>query len=383
MGFFDKLRGEFIDIIEMTDDSNDTLVWRFERYDNEIKNGAKLIVRQSQVAIFVNEGKIADCFESGTYELETQNLPILSTLKGWKHGFSSPFKAEVYFVNIRNFTDYKWGTKNPVMLRDPEFGPLRIRAFGNYAIRVADPKKFLIDIVGTDGHFTTDEISDQLRNLIVTRFTDCIAESKIPVLDMAANYDELSEYVTNKISPEFEELGIGITKFLIENISLPEAVEKALDKRSSMGILGNMNTYTQFQSANAMEAAANNPSGGASEGIGMGMGFAMANQMAQGHMNQQQTQPANTASNVQPSTAPSAPPPIPQEVSFFLAVAGQQKGPYPITQLKQMVGGGEFEKSTLVWKDGMANWTAAEDVAELKAIFGAMPPPIPPPIPGQ
>ncbi|MEI7669672.1 MAG: SPFH domain-containing protein, partial [Pseudomonadota bacterium] len=269
MGLFDKLKGEFVDIIEWTDSSNDTMVWRFPRYQNEIKMGAKLTVRESQVAVFVNEGKMADVYQPGMYDLQTQNMPLMTTLKGWKFGFNSPFKAEVYFVNTKQFTNQKWGTKNPIMIRDAEFGPIRIRAFGNYAIRIMDAKLFLKEIAGTDNQFTTEEITDQLRNLVITRFTDAIAESKIPVLDMASNYDELSKFVGEKINPEFKEMGIEVTKLLIENISLPPEVEAALDKRSSMGIIGNLGAYAQFQAANSMEKAAEN--GNSIMGAGMGM----------------------------------------------------------------------------------------------------------------
>ncbi len=373
MGLWDKLTGEFIDIIQWTDDSNDTLVWRFERYGNEIKNGAKLTVRQSQVAIFVNEGQIADLFTEGMYELSTQNLPILSTLKGWKYGFSSPFKAEVYFINLRTFTDNKWGTKNPIPLRDPEFGPIRLRAFGNFNIRVNDPKKLLQEIVGTDGHFTVDEIQSQLKTLAVTRFSDAIGECRIPVLDMASNYDELSDLMRTKMNPDFAPYGLELTLFLIENISLPAVVEEALDKRSSMGILGNLNQYTQYQAANAMEEAAKNPGGDASAGIGMGMGFAVANQMSQHMMNQQ----AGAAQGGQ-SAPPPGPPPLPGQKPYFAAINGQQAGPFPPDQLKQKAQSGEISRDTLVWCEGMANWTKAGEVDELKSLFASMPPPLPP-----
>src|ERR1043165_3188366 len=183
MGLFDKLKNEFIDIIEWLDSSNDTIVWRFPRYQNEIKNGAKLTVRESQVAVFVNEGKIADVFQPGMYTLETQNIPILSTLKGWKYGFNSPFKAEVYFVNTRRFTDLKWGPKNPVMMPDKEFGMVRLRSFGTYEVRVKDAPTFLKEIVGTDDKFSTDEVSEQLRNILVSKFTNLIATATIAVLD--------------------------------------------------------------------------------------------------------------------------------------------------------------------------------------------------------
>src|ERR1041385_1390804 len=289
MGLFDKLKNEFIDIIEWTDSSNDTMVYRFPRYQNEIKNGAKLTVRESQVAIFVNEGQFADVFQPGMYSLTTQNLPILSTLKGWKYGFNSPFKAEVYFVNTKQFTNLKYGTKNPIMIRDAEFGPVRIRAFGSYAMRITDAKAFMKEIAGTDDQVTTEEITENLRNIVMTRFTDAVASAKIPVLDMASNYDEFSDTINKKIAPEFLEYGITLTKLLVENISLPPEVEAMLDKRSSMGIVGNLGAYSQFQAANAMEPAARKPKGGGLMGAGMGrgMGRGMGQQMGNMYQNNQ------------------------------------------------------------------------------------------------
>ena len=365
MAFWDKLRGELVDIIQWTDDSNDTMVYRFERYGNEIKYGAKLIVREAQAAVFIREGQLADVFTPGTHTIETGCLPILSTLAGWKHGFESPFKAEVYFVNTRRFTDLKWGTKNPIMLRDAEFGPVRLRAFGSYAMRVSEPASFIREIVGTDGHFTTDEITSQLRNMIITRFTDLLGESKIPVLDLASNYDELSDFVTKKLTPEFQTYGLKITKLLVENISLPPAVEEAMDKRSQMGIIGNLQAYTQFQAANAMEDAAKQPGGLAGGGMGMGMGFAMANQMGQ-------------AMNQPPAAPPQSPPPMPQQAAWFVAVNGQQTGPVDDAGLRQMVSAGQLTPQTLVWKQGMAQWTQATDVPEMIPLLGTTPPPMPP-----
>ena len=368
MALWDKLKHEFIDIIEWVDDTQDTMVYRFPRYQKEIKMGAQLTVREGQMAVFINEGQIADVYKPGRYELQTQNMPILTTLKGWKYGFNSPFKAEVYFVATRNFTDRKWGTKNPIMLRDPEFGPIRIRAFGNYAVRVDDPATFIREIVGTDGDFSTDEITDQLRNLIITRFSDKIAESKIPILDLAANYDEMSKYLEDRIQPEFGEYGLKLTKFLIENISLPEKVEEALDKRSSMGIIGDLSRYTQYQAAEAMEAAANNPSGDAGAGIGMGMGFAMANQMAKG---------MNMGGTEQPQQAPQTPPPIPGAIKIYLALDGKQEGPFNQTELTAMIASGRFTRDTLVWKEGMSGWLKAAEVDDVKDLFGSVPPPLP------
>ena len=368
MGILDKLKQEFVDIIEWKDDSSDTMVWRFPRYQDEIKYGSKLTVRESQVCVFVNEGQIADVYAPGMYTLNTQNMPILTTIKGWKYGFNSPFKAEAYFVNTKNFTNRKWGTPNPIMMRDKEFGPVRLRAHGNYAVRVKDAGLFIKEIAGTDGHFTIDEITDQLRNLIVTRFADALGQSDIPILDLAANYDELSQFLKAKMNPEFMEYGLEVTKLLVENISLPKEVEEALDKRSSMGIIGNLAQYAQFQAANAMEAAAKNPGGEASAGIGMGMGFAMANQMGQVFMGQQ-GQAAAAQGNV--------PPPIPGAVNVYIAVNNQQTGPFNMDAIMQQVQAGTITKDTLVWKAGMAEWLPADEAPGISGMFEDTPPPLP------
>ncbi len=365
MGIFDKLKGEFIDIIEWLDNTSDTLVFRFERYGNEIKYNAKLVVRESQMAVFVNEGQIADVFTPGTYTLQTQNMPILSTLKGWKYGFQSPFKAEVYFISTRKFTDRKWGTKNPIMMRDPEFGPIRLRAFGTYTFRATDPSILVREVAGTDAHFTTDEITEQLRNIIITRFSDMLAESKIPAIDLAARYNELSQTLQGIVNEEYTEYGLELTTLLIENVSFPPEVEEAIDKRSSIGVIGDLHKYMQYQSGLSMSQAAQNPSGGASDGIGMGMGFAMANQMA--HMYAPQAQAAGGA----------MPPPPP--LVYYLAVNGQQQGPYNMQQLQQMAASGQLTPKTLSWKAGMAGWLSVESVPDLSALFGAVPPPPPPP----
>lgn len=373
MGLWDRVKGELIDIIEWLDDSPDTLVYRFERRGNEIKYGAQLVVREGQSAVFVNEGQLADVFPPGTYTLQTQNLPILSTLKGWKYGFESPFKAEVYFVSTRQYTDLKWGTKNPVMMRDPEFGPVRLRAFGSYAMRAKEPADVIREIVGTDGHFSTGDITDQLRNLVVSRFTDVVAESDLAVLDLAANYDEFGGMLEEKMQPEFAEYGLELTKLLIENISLPPAVEEALDKRTSMGVIGNLGAYTQYQAAQAMEKAAENPDGMASGGMGMGMGFAMANQMGQA-MSQGQ-QPGQQGQ-------PQAPPPPP--AAYHVAVNGETTGPFDLNTLKEKAKQGEFGRDAMVWKQGMSGWTKAGEVPELQQqVFGAVPPPPPPPPPAE
>jgi len=352
MGIFDKIRGEFIDIIEWLDDSQDTIVYRFEREDNEIKNGAKLTVRESQVAVFVNEGQIADVFPPGMYTLTTENLPILSTLKGWKYGFNSPFKAEVYFVNTKRFVDLKWGTANPIMMRDADFGLVRVRAFGTYAMRVSDASRFLKEIVGTDWHFTVDEVSEHVRNQIVSKFTEGIATAQIPVIELATKYGRLGEQIRNALAPGLAETGVELLNFLIESVSLPEEVEKAIDKRSAMGAVGNLNQYTQYQAATAIEKAAENEGGMGAAGIGMGMGAAMGQMMQQGA---------------------ATPPPVPTSAAYFVAVDGKQTGPFELSALRGML-----TPTTLVWTQGMANWQPAGEIAALASVIGgATPPPIP------
>jgi len=367
MGILDKLRGELIDIVEWLDETRDTMVYRFQRYDNEIKYGAKLIVRESQVAALINEGKLADVFQPGTYTLETQNLPILSTLRGWKYGFSSPFKAEVYFISTRTFTGHKWGTKNPIMLRDPEFGPVRLRAFGSYGLRVSEAAAFIRQFVGTDQRFTVEELGDQLRDMVVARFADVLGESKIPILDLASNQDELGKFITDRIHGDFGQFGLEIVALVVENISLPPEVEQALDKRTSMGVIGNLNAYAQYQAANAMTDAAKNPAGGlAAGGMGMAMGYAMANQIGQ-----------SVSGNQNVSAGSGAPPPLPTAASYFVAVNNQQAGPFEMAQLEEKVKSGQIARQTLVWKQGMPQWMAAEKVVELAGLFAQVPPSLP------
>ena len=355
MSIFDKIRGEFIDIIEWTDDTQDTIVYRFERQGNEIKNGAQLTVRESQMAVFVSEGQVADVFPPGMYTLKTENLPILSTLRGWKYGFNSPFKAEIYFVNTKLFTDMKWGTMNPVMMRDQDFGVVRVRAFGTFAMRIVDASKFLKEIAGTDWQFTTDEVSEHLRNQIVAHFSEGVAQAKIPVIDLATRYSELGTVVCQAIAPSFGHLGIEIKNFLIENVSVPPEVEEAIDKRSSIGVVGNLNAYTQFQAANAMEKAAENTGGLGAAGIGMGMGAVMG-QVVQG--------------------ASQTPPPMPVAAQFHVAVDGHQSGPYGIEALRGMIGT-SLTRDTLIWKQGMSEWSKVSDVAEVASLFASVPPPVP------
>jgi excisionase family DNA binding protein len=278
MAIIDFLKKQFIDIIEWTDDSRDTLSYRFPDEDKEIKNGAQLIVRESQVAQFIYLGQFGDTFVPGKHLLTTDNIPILTDLKGWKYAFESPFKADVYYVVTRLFTGNKWGTANPVMMRDTDFGIVRLRAYGTYDFRVVDVRKFLKEVAGTDDHFRLDEFNDTMRSRIVSVFTDALAGSKIPALDVASRYGELGAALLPLINPAIgEKYGLEMTTFIVENVSVPPEVEQAIDKRSSMAAVGNLNDYVKFQMAQGMEKGGNAGLGGV--GAEMAVGMAMAQQM--------------------------------------------------------------------------------------------------------
>jgi membrane protease subunit (stomatin/prohibitin family) len=364
---FDFLKGEFIDVISWLDDTRDTMVWRFERRGNAIKYGAKLTVREGQAAVFVHEGQLADVFGPGLYMLETNNMPVMTTLQHWDHGFDSPFKSEVYFVNTTRFNDQKWGTKNPIMARDPEFGPVRLRAFGSYSMRVADPGKFLTEIVGTDGEFTADEISFQIRNVILQEVSQVLAKSGIPVLDMAANTADLGRIVTQAIGPKIADYGLSIPEFYIENISLPEEVEKVLDKRTSIGIAGDLNKYMQFNAAEGMA----NPNSGAGAMMGAGMAAGMGAAMAQ---NAGPWGAAPAAAS--PAAAAPPPPPPPVAKAWHVAVNGETKGPFSEADLAAMAAQGGLTRASHVWTAGQDGWKAAGDT-ELQRLFAQVPPPPP------
>ncbi len=376
MSLFDKIKEklshEFIDIIEWLDYTDDTICHRFERYQNEIKNEAQLVVREGQTAVFINEGQLADVFTPGTYTLNTQNLPILATLKGWKYGFNSPFKAEVYFVNTTLFTDEKWGTKNPITLNDDRFGLVEIRAFGTYAFKINDAGKFIVDIVGTDNNFTNFEINEHLKSLIATRFTDTVGEANLPIELYAANTTELSETCKEVMQTEFNSVGISLEKFFIENVSMPEDLKKEIFEYSRIDKL-DLDKLTKFKTAKAIEAAANNEGGTAGAGMGMGMGFVLAQQMG-GLMGPQMG--GQTQMPMQQTGA--MPPPIPQTIQYFYAANEQQSGPVGFEQLKALFANRTVNKDTLIWKQGMTGWTALNEVEELKAFLGgSMPPPLP------
>lgn len=367
MGLFDKLRNELIDIIEWLDDSRHTLVWRFPRYQNEIKNGAQLIVRPGQVAVFVHRGQIADIFEPGNYELKTDNLPILSTIAGWKYGFSSPFRSEVYFVSTRQITDLKWGTPNPIMMRDPEFGPIRIRAFGTYGVKVSSPRALLQELVGTDSDFDADEVTELLRSIIISTLAEILGSSNVAALDLATKYQQFGESLRKSVQERIDdEYGLEIPQLYIVNISLPEAVEKALDTRTSIGIVGDLGKFQQYQMGQALTMAAENPAGGggAADGLGMGVGLAMAGRMMQ---------PGGLGGGpvMQPPALPAA---------WHVAVNGQSQGPFSTEQLSAGAASGQISRQTMVWTAGMSGWQAAGQIPQLAAVFG---PEVPPPPPAQ
>lgn len=283
--------------IEWTDTSSDLIIWKYPINKDHVNKGSALTVRESQVAIFVDKGRLADVFLPGFYKLDTQNMPVLTKLMSWKYGFETPFKSDIYFVNTKQFTNQKWGTVNPILVRDKDYGAVRIRGFGNYSFRVDDAYVFMQNLSGTNTSFNTSQITDYLRSMVVSGISDAIGESKIPVLDMAANLQELSNMVEKKMVEEFKAIGLELTNFVFESFSLPEELEKALDKNTTLGMFrNNMDVYTQMETLEAMKEAAKNPGAaggtmGAGMGLGMGMGLGniFANNMQQMHqMNQNQ-----------------------------------------------------------------------------------------------
>ncbi len=302
MGLMDFIKGQFIEIIEWTDDSRDTLSFRWPDEDKEIKNGAQLIVRESQQVQFIYVGQFGDTFDPGKHALTTDNIPILSRIAGWKYGFNSPFKADVYFLNTRLFTGIKWGTSNPVMMRDQDFGIVRARAFGTFDFRIVDAKVFLKEVAGSDQHFRLDEFQDTMRSRIVSLFSEAIAKAHIPVLDLASRYSEVGAALLPLLNEAtVPKYGIEFASFILENVSVPPEVEAAIDKRSSMAAVGNLNDYVKFQMAQGLEHGGGGPGGAATE---MAMGFGMANQMIQqGFLTGQATPPAGGAP-VQASATP-------------------------------------------------------------------------------
>jgi excisionase family DNA binding protein len=303
-----------LEIIQWEDDSRDTISWRFPDEDKEIKRGAQLIVRESQNCQFIYLGQFGDTFGPGKHTLVTENIPILSTLKGWKYGFESPFKADVYFVNTRLFTGNKWGTSNPVMMRDQDFGIVRVRAFGTFDFKVVDVKTFLKEVAGTDQQFRLDEFADTMRSRIISVFTDALASAKVPVLEIASRYSELGDALLPLINPALTgKYGIEMASFIVENVSVPPEVEQAIDKRSSMAAIGNLNDYVKFQMAESMskEGAGGGMAGTAAQ---LGAGLAMGQQMVAA-MNQPQGTPPVGGPPPLPGTTASAADGIPTMLS--------------------------------------------------------------------
>jgi membrane protease subunit (stomatin/prohibitin family) len=373
MGLLDWAKSQFIDVIEWQDQSTDTILHQYDCRGNEIKNGAQLIVRESQAAVFIHEGELGDVFTPGKYELTTNNIPVLTSLRSWKYLLNSPFKCEVYMVNTKTFTAQKWGTPNVFYVRDQDFGRVSLRAFGTYSFKVADPGAFVQKVSGTKSNFRVSEIADELRSLIVNNLITAIGESKVSLLDLAANYKTLGDICLKNLNTS--EYGLQFTQFLINSISLPEELQKKLDEGTGMNMLGDMNRYQQMSMADAMKTAAANGGNGGGGMEGM-MGMMMMNNM----MNQQQMmnqQMMNQGGHAQ-GYGQATPPPPPMMSQYYVYINGQQMGPFPIQMLQQMVAQGQMTGDTQVWKQGMANWAAANTVPELASLFGgATPPPIP------
>jgi len=382
MGLMDKLKGELVDLIEWMDDSHSTLAWRFPRYNNEIKNGAQLIVREGQKAVFVYRGALADTFDPGPHELTTENLPILSTLQGWKHGFNSPFRSEVYFINTRPVTDLRWGTTQPVTVRDPDFGMVQVRANGLCVVKIGDVEVFLKQVIGTDSDVQAEEIAELLRRVITLAFSDMVLATGLGAIDLQGRQVELSgklkDFVAERVDNEF---GLVVTDITM-NISLPEEITQAMTAGVARGVeekgyltnLGPMDRYQQVKAADAMLAAAGNPGGSAmGEMMQAGMGLAMAGQMAG------QLQGAMAPAAASPAAAAGGPPPLPGQAMFHVDMGnGQSGGPFNIAQLQAGLANGQIGPTTLVWSQGMAAWAPANTVPALQALF-ATPPPMPPP----
>ena len=282
MGLFSRIKRQMLKVVEWTDDTSDTIVYKYPLNDRyALMKGSQLVVRESQEAIFVNEGKIADVFPAGRYELDIKNLPVLTKILSWKYAFETPFTGDIYYVNTKQFTGLKWGTQNPVMMRDKDFGMIRLRGYGVYSFKVKEPETLMREVFGTMHSYNTRDIHEYLKKIIVSSLTDAIAESKIPALDLAMSYDEIAEFTRKKLAEKFSEYGLELTNLVVENLSLPEEVEKAMDTRTSMGVMGDkMGTFTQYQTAKAIGDAARNQSGGAGAGMGIGAGFGLGGVMA-------------------------------------------------------------------------------------------------------
>lgn len=393
MGLISKLKGELVDLIEWIDDSHSTLAWRFPRYNNEIKNGAQLIVREGQRAVFVYRGQLADAFDPGPHELTTENLPLLSMLQGWKHGFNSPFRSEVYFINTRPVTDLRWGTPQPVTVRDPDFGMVQVRANGLCVVRIQDPEIFLKEVIGTDSAVEAEEISELLRRVISLAFSDLVLATGLGAIDLQGRQVELSgklkDFVQERVDDEF---GLAIQDVTM-NISLPDEITQAMTRGVARGVeekgyitnIGPIDRLQQVRAADAMLAAAQNPGGSAmGDMMQAGMGIAMAGQMANmmggamapGAAGPQVAQAA-PASAASAAGGPAGPPPMPGQVTFHVDMGGQPGGPFTLQQVQAGIASGQVTAQTNVWTQGMPGWAPAGTVAALQPFFNT-PPPMPP-----
>lgn len=373
MGLMDKLRGEFVDIIEWLEDSRTLLAWRFPRYQNEIKQGAQLIVREGQIAIFVYQGQLADTFGPGTYTLNTQNLPLMSTLQGWRYGFNSPFRSEVYFVNTRPVTDLRWGTPTPITLRDPDFGMVQVRANGLCIVRVQNPPLFLRTVIGTDSAVDIDEITELIRREISQALSELVLGTGVGAIDLQSRQTELSGKLRDVVAARVDdEFGLAIDSITM-NVSLPDEITQAMTRGVAQGVeesgrmrqLDDLDKYQRVRQIDAMNAAAGNPGGGAmGDMMGAGMGVVLGQQMAN-----QMNQPAQQQT----------PPPLVQDSqTFHIEINGASAGPYNIGQVREMVANGQLTTHTLVWSAGLAGWMPAGQVPALLAFFVS-----PPPLPSQ
>jgi len=364
VGLLNKIVNEFVDIVEWTGDPEQLLTWRFPRYLNEIKQGSRLIVRPGQQAIFVTQGKLADVFEPGSYRLTTGDLPVLSTLAGFKYGFESRLKSEVYFVATRQVTGLKWGTPNPVMVRDRELGKTRLRAFGQFTLQVVEPRTLLRQIVGTSSVIGSNDVLDLIRSTIASSVADLLATSNLAAFDFAAHYSDLANQlrvtVVSRIRAAY---GLDLPLLVIENISVPEEVEQILDARTAITAVGDLGQFQQFQAGRAILAAAQNPNGMVGVGLGLGAGFALAGSTVQ--------RPNGNG------LIPTPPVVSPGEVWYFVN-GGQTQGPIPLLQISQSIASGQVVSDTLVWTSGMESWRPAKEVAQLAIYFRNTPPPLPP-----
>lgn len=381
MGIWDRITnqaaGQFLDVIQWLDTTNDTLVWRYPVRDQAITDQSSLVVREGQAAVFVAEGVLSDVFAPGTYTLDTPNAPLVTFFRSIAYGMQTPYKGDVLFVSTRQFTDNGWGTQNPFMMRDAEFGPVRVRAFGTFSFRILDPATFIRQIVGTDGRFTADEITSQLKKRVVSAFATAVSQAKVPVLDLAAHYTDLGDRLRDQMNPEFEaSYGLKLTDLTIANISLPPEVEKALDARSKMGILGDLNAYTKLQSADAIAAAATQQ-GGAGAGVGLGMGMGVGHAMA---ATMGQAVAAGGAFDPQQGLRSATPPPVPGATTLhYHGPDGQSE--LAIDQIVQRIAA-QRDAQHLLWGQGWPAWKPWREVPEVAVRVPPEAPTGPPPLPG-